>query len=90
MTVREIIEGLDSFTKEMRIYNIGRLLLILTPVTHATMKQFKKDWEGLDTEEFDRALDICLEEYVKMECSPFGAEVREYCKLEPLTMETEV
>lgn len=92
-TVREIVDEIKSYGGKDRIRWLLPLMESFCPVSIATIREKQRkmvaESEG-DYKKFCEMQDEVILECVQLEISEIGLSVREICKLEPLTWDTEI
>ena len=89
MTVQDVKENLAKYTTEERAEHLGKLIKLFSGVSHSTLQQFQKTWDGTRTfEEFRKAQDIVIVKCIDLEVSDFGKMARSAMGLEPLHLTT--
>lgn len=91
MTVKEIYDGLTTFSEKDRVRYVGGLCKVLSPLSKGTLMDFQNSWDGNKlAEEFFQAQAETIKTCIKLEIGPLGETVRQVKGLDPLTWETEI
>ena len=91
MTVKEIVEKMDSFTDEERTEYLAPLLDNLTLLSKSQIRNFQDVWDGnRPFDEFKTAQNTEIRKCIEMELSALGQIVRRTTGLPPLNENDEV
>jgi hypothetical protein len=104
MTVKQLVDQLDSLADSERERLIRPLMAMLSLIALETLMRFQEDWVAARRDEmpsdatelhgvyldFVKEQNIAISACIDMEVSPLGVVARQLCNLEPLTYETEI
>ena len=91
MTVKEIVEKMDSFSDAKRVKYLAPLYESLTPISQKQITIFQATWDHTKSfGEFKRAQGVELRKCIEIELSEIGRLVREAAGLQPLNEDDEI
>jgi hypothetical protein len=92
--IKEISNNLNLYTGDERVVLLNELTRNLTRFSIGQLKKFQNEWRANNSnQEFDAyvaAQNDVIQECLQLECSEFGAGIREALGLQPLTWDTSI
>ena len=89
MTVQDVRENLEKYSNEERAEPLGKLIKVLSGVSHSTLLQFQQTWDdSRPFDDFRKAQDAEIAKCIDLEVSDFGKTARSAIGLDPLELTT--
>lgn len=89
-TLKQVLEEFLKEDSDRKKWGMP-LFKLACPITHKTITQFQKDWDGSKSfEEFVVEQNKVIKECFEKEVSDVGADIRKTLGLEPITLETRI
>lgn len=90
MTVKELYKKIDRMPENERMQGINHLLRLLSPLSIAALRRFKKGWKGGSPEQFIKARNKEIKGCIEWEFSIVGISTRAIQRLPHLDWDTEL
>jgi hypothetical protein len=90
MTVRELHKNIDYMPEYKRMEKINRLLPLLSPLSIAVLRKFKKGWKGGRPEQFIEQRNKKIKECIEWEFSHVGISTRAILGLPYFAWDTDI